>query len=58
MKNIGKCPSHCNREEWQTEEHIVEEGYHEDISDPHAFAVEVRRVGVGIAVCDSDIHCL
>jgi len=57
VENVGECPCHCNREEWQTQEHVVNERDYQYVCDPHAFTVEVCRVGVGITVCDSDVHC-
>jgi len=56
VENIGKRPSHSNGEKWKTEEHVMNEGDNQHICDPHALAVEICRVGVRVAVCDSHIH--
>jgi len=57
VENVSQCPGHCHGEEWQTEEHVVNEGYDQYVCDPHAFAVEVSWVWVGVAVSNSNIHC-
>jgi len=57
VENIGKCPGHCDRQEWQTQEHVVNESDNQYVCDPHAFTVKVCGVGVGVTVCNSDIHC-
>ena len=56
MDNVGKCPRHGNTEEWETQEDVVYDGNHYDVGDPHAPAVEVCCVGVGIGGRHPHIH--
>ena len=41
VENICQCPGHCNREEWQTQKHVVKKGHYQYVCDPHAFAIEI-----------------
>ena len=58
MNDVCECPGHRYWQERKAEEDVVNEAGDDDVRDPHPFAVEVRRIGVGIAVMSAHIHSL
>jgi len=58
MYDVRESPRHRDGEKRETEEDVVYERHNDHVRNPHALTVEVRRVGVWLAVSDTDIHIL
>ena len=56
VNDVGKGPSHGDGQEGKTEEDVVNESDDDNVCHPHALAVEVRRVGIRLAMSHAHIH--
>ena len=56
MYDVCQCPRNSYREEWKTQQHVVNEYNDDDICDPHSTAVEKRRVWIRVAVSYANVH--